>query len=282
MDLAQRFMMRYLKGHAAINLVEANMKPVVVPIDGVLDLHTFSPGDLKDLMQDYIDACRDAGILDLRVIHGKGSGVMRKRVQSLLAKDPRVNAFQDAPPEAGGWGATLVKLKSVWCPDRCRPIYRKETLSMLKKIISGGQTGVDRAALDVAMRLGIAHGGWVPKGRLAEDGVVPPHYQLQEMPTDEYQARTEKNVLDSEGTLLISRGSPTGGTDYTRKMALKHGKQLLHIDLSLGQKMSDAGSLIASWVEMNRIETLNVAGPRASNDPSIYIDAVNIMTHALQ
>jgi len=113
MDLAQRLLMRYLKWHATINRVETNMKPVVFPIDGVLDLHTFSPGDLKDLLQDYIDACRDAGILDLRVIHGKGSGVLRKRVQSLLAKDPRVKSFQDAPPEAGGWGATLVKLKSV-------------------------------------------------------------------------------------------------------------------------------------------------------------------------
>jgi hypothetical protein len=153
---------------------------------------------------------------------------------------------------------------------------------MLKKIISGGQTGVDRAALDVAMRMGIAHGGGIPKGRLTEDGPLPIDYQLQEMPTEAYDARTEKNVIDSDGTLIISRGRPTGGTDFTRKMALKHGKQLLHIDLSLGQRASDAGSLIASWVEMNRIETLNVAGPRASHDPAIYMDTVNIMTHALQ
>ena len=153
---------------------------------------------------------------------------------------------------------------------------------MLKKIISGGQTGVDRAALDVAMRLGIAHGGWVPKGRLAEDGTVPVHYQLRETTSGDYETRTEKNVLDSDGTLIISRGSPTGGTDYTRKMALKHGKQLLHIDLSLGQRPADAGSLVASWIEMNRVETLNVAGPRASHDPAIYMDAINIMTHALQ
>ena len=153
---------------------------------------------------------------------------------------------------------------------------------MLRKIISGGQTGVDRAALDVAMRLGMPHGGWIPKGRLTEEGPLPPHYQLEEMPTDAYEARTEKNVLESDGTLLISRGSPTGGTDYTRRMALKHGKQLLHIDLSLGQRPSDAASLIASWIEMNRIETLNVAGPRASGDPGIYMDAVHILTHLLQ
>ena len=153
---------------------------------------------------------------------------------------------------------------------------------MLRKIISGGQTGVDRAALDVAMRLGKPHGGWIPKGRLAEDGPLPAHYQLQEMPTEAYEDRTEKNVLDADGTLLISRGSPSGGTDYTRRMALKHGKQLLHIDLNLGQSPADAASLIASWIEMNRIETLNVAGPRASGDPAIYMDAVNILTHLLQ
>jgi len=153
---------------------------------------------------------------------------------------------------------------------------------MLRKIISGGQTGVDRAALDVAIRMGIPHGGWIPKGRLTEDGTLPPHYHLQEMPDEAYEARTEKNVLESDGTLIISRGSPTGGTDYTRQMVLKHGKQMLHIDLSLGQRPSDAGSLIASWIEMNRIETLNVAGPRASHDSAIYMDAVNILTHMLQ
>jgi DNA-nicking Smr family endonuclease len=87
------------------------MDPVVVPIDGILDLHTFAPGDLKNLMQDYIDACLDSGIYDLRIIHGKGSGVLRARVRSLLAKDPRVEAFKNAPAEAGGWGATRVTLK---------------------------------------------------------------------------------------------------------------------------------------------------------------------------
>ena len=153
---------------------------------------------------------------------------------------------------------------------------------MLKKIISGGQTGVDRAALDVAMRLGIAHGGWVPKGRLAEDGPLLSYYQLEEMPSEDYAARTEKNVVASDGTLIISRGQPTGGTDYTRRMALKHGKQLLHIDLAMGQQPSTAGSLIVSWIQMNHIEILNVAGPRASSDPAIYSDAATILAHALQ
>lgn len=153
---------------------------------------------------------------------------------------------------------------------------------MLKKIISGGQTGVDQAALDTAMRVGIAHGGWVPKGRLTEAGPLSPVYHMQEIPSEDYAARTEKNVQEADGTLIISRGRPTGGTDYTRKMALKHGKQLLHIDLSMGQKASALGSLIASWIEMNRIETINVAGPRASNDPAIYDDASQILAHALK
>jgi hypothetical protein len=150
---------------------------------------------------------------------------------------------------------------------------------MLKKIVSGGQTGVDRAALDAAIRRGIPHGGWIPKGRLTEDGPLPERYHLDEMPTDSYPERTEKNVLDSDGTLIISRGAPQGGTDYTRKMALRHGKQMLHIDLSLHTNCLDAASLVSSWPRINNIETLNVAGPRASKDPEIYNEVLALLTH---
>ena len=104
---------------------------------------------------------------------------------------------------------------------------------MITQIISGGQTGADRAALDVAIKLGIPHGGWIPKGRKTENGPLPVIYQLQEMPTDSYPARTEQNVIDSDGTFIFSRGKLTGGTDYTRQITLKHKKQLLGIDLSL-------------------------------------------------
>lgn len=152
----------------------------------------------------------------------------------------------------------------------------------LKKIVSGGQTGVDQAALDTAIRLGIDHGGWVPKGRLTEAGPLASNYKMKEIPSADYPQRTEQNVIDSDGTLLICRGAPTGGTDYTRKMALKHGKQLLHIDLSMGQKPSQAASLIASWIEMNHIEVLNVAGPRASGDPTIYDAVAEILEWALK
>ena len=95
---------------------------------------------------------------------------------------------------------------------------------LISKIISGGQTGADRAALDVAIELGISHGGWIPKGRKTERGPLPAKYQLTEMPTDSYPKRTEQNVVDSDGTLIISHGELTGGSDYTRMMAAKHGK----------------------------------------------------------
>ena len=96
---------------------------------------------------------------------------------------------------------------------------------MITRIISGGQTGADRAALDVAIKLSIPHGGWIPKGRKTEDGTLPEQYQLQEMTTASYPKRTEQNVIDSDGTLIIARGKLTGGTDLTRQMTLKHKKQ---------------------------------------------------------
>jgi DNA-nicking Smr family endonuclease len=90
---------------------EIAMDPVVVPIDGLLDLHTFVPGEINGLMDEYINACLEAHIFDLRIIHGKGKGIMRSRVKSLLERDPRVGTISDAPAEDGGWGATLVTLK---------------------------------------------------------------------------------------------------------------------------------------------------------------------------
>ena len=92
------------------------------------------------------------------------------------------------------------------------------------KIISGGQTGADRAALDFAIKHNIPHGGWMPKGRKAEDGPLPDRYQLEEMPTASHRARTEQNVIDSDGTVIISHGILTGGSAYTAKMARKHSR----------------------------------------------------------
>lgn len=86
------------------------MEPVEIPIDGVLDLHTFAPKELPDLLQDYVALCREKGILELRIIHGKGQGIQKARVHALLSRNPMVSEFRDAPPESGGWGATMVTL----------------------------------------------------------------------------------------------------------------------------------------------------------------------------
>ncbi|NNF98103.1 MAG: Smr/MutS family protein [Desulfobacteraceae bacterium] len=91
------------------------MEPVIVPITDELDLHTFLPRDIPDLIEDYVAECVKKHIYTVRIIHGKGSGVLKKRVQSLLKKNPLVHSIKDAPPESGGWGASVVKLKS--CPS---------------------------------------------------------------------------------------------------------------------------------------------------------------------
>jgi len=88
------------------------VQPVKMPIEDILDLHTFKPKDIPDLLVDYFAACINEGIYSVRIVHGKGRGILKKRVQGLLKKNPMVKSFQDAPLEAGGWGATLVELKS--------------------------------------------------------------------------------------------------------------------------------------------------------------------------
>jgi hypothetical protein len=140
---------------------------------------------------------------------------------------------------------------------------------MIEKIISGGQTGADRAALDVAIELGILHGGWIPKGRKTEDGRLPAEYRLLETNSIDYSQRTELNVLDSDGTLIVSHGKLTGGSALTQELARKHRQPCLVVDLNLVSD-SKAVEIITSWIDVREIKTLNVAGPRASKDPKIY------------
>jgi hypothetical protein len=139
----------------------------------------------------------------------------------------------------------------------------------ITKIISGGQTGADRAALDFAIKHNIPYGGWVPKGRTTEDGTLPEKYQLQEMPIPDYSKRTEQNVLDSDGTLIVSHALLTGGSALTENLAEKHGKPCVHIDLSK-VAMRKAALIVNIWIQRYKIKVLNVAGPRASKDPKIY------------
>lgn len=102
---------------------------------------------------------------------------------------------------------------------------------MLQKIISGGQTGADQAGLDVAIKHNILHGGAIPKGRMAEDGVLPEKYNLIEMTTKSYPKRIEKNVVDSDGTVIFTHGKLTGGSLLTRKKAVEHDKPVIHLGL---------------------------------------------------
>ena len=145
------------------------------------------------------------------------------------------------------------------------------------KIVSGGQTGVDRAALDVALALGIPCGGWCPHGRLAEDGVIPAHYPLAETPSADYDQRTEWNVRDSDGTLILTIGEPTSGTAFTVACAEKYRKPHLVVKLDApGNPQS-----VSDWIATHRIETLNVAGPRLSAQPEAYRLAVEFLRKVL-
>jgi hypothetical protein len=137
---------------------------------------------------------------------------------------------------------------------------------LLIKVISGGQTGVDRAALDAAMASGVAVGGWCPKGRKAEDGIIPAAYPLTETPGSSYPVRTTWNVRDSDGTLVLRRGEASRGTVLT--MARARGlKKPLHV-LDLG--LPSAPAAVVDWIRQHSIQVLNVAGPRESESPGIY------------
>jgi hypothetical protein len=135
----------------------------------------------------------------------------------------------------------------------------------VRRIISGGQTGVDRGALDAAIFLGIDHGGWCPRGRLAEDGLIPSRYELTETDSAKYPVRTAQNVIDSDGTLILYAGELQGGTSLTLRLAKEHGKPCLAIDLA--GPLDTA--LACGWIAEHAIAVLNVAGPRESSAPGI-------------
>ena len=134
-----------------------------------------------------------------------------------------------------------------------------------KKIISGGQAGVDRAALDAAITFDIPHGGWCPRGRIAEDGRIPDRYRLMETDSSDYAVRTEQNVLDADATLILCRGEPRGGTLLTIRLAQRHGRPHRVVDLDRPARPED----VCDWLSANEVDLLNVAGPRESQSPGI-------------
>ncbi len=139
----------------------------------------------------------------------------------------------------------------------------------INRIISGGQTGADQAALDCAMALKLEYGGWLPPGRMTERGSLASKYIMQVMARGGYPQRTRKNVEEADGTLIVSHGPLTGGSALTAKLARQQGKSCLHIDLD-HLPVAEHVKEIQNWLNTNDILTLNVAGPRASSDPRIY------------
>jgi hypothetical protein len=149
-------------------------------------------------------------------------------------------------------------------------------------IVSGGQTGVDRAAWDVAIEVGLPIGGWVPKGRLAEDGAIAQRYTgLREAESADPAMRTVLNVRDSDATLIFSHGPLTGGSRLTFETAGRLRRPVLHVDLS-NTTDAEAVTAVRAWLLGVRPEILNVAGPRASGDASAGERAAAVLRELLQ
>jgi hypothetical protein len=148
---------------------------------------------------------------------------------------------------------------------------------MTLEIVSGGQTGVDRAALDAAREAGVACGGWCPRGRRAEDGAIPAHYPLRETPETDPAQRTAWNARDADATLALVRGEARGGTALAVERAAALGRPVLVLDLAAAPRAED----VLAWIESANVTRLNVAGPRESEAPGIYGEALAVLRAVL-
>jgi hypothetical protein len=152
---------------------------------------------------------------------------------------------------------------------------------MINTIISGGQTGADRAAFDVALAWGIPIRGWVPRGRLSEDRAIPDRYSnLRETDSSDPAERTRLNVRDVDGGLIVSHGKLSGGSLLAAETAAHLGRPLLHLDLA-SMSLADAVRTAAAWVRSHRIHDLGVGGPRASDDPEIHAATAMLLSGLL-
>ena len=143
----------------------------------------------------------------------------------------------------------------------------------VEKIVSGGQTGVDRAALDAAIELGIPHGGWCPKGRICEAGVIDAKYLLTELSSPDYAARTLKNVQDSDGTLVLYFDKLRGGTALTCRLARQNNKPLCRVRINAPVSFLQ----VVDWLQQHQIRVLNIAGPRGSSHPDVEATARTVL-----
>jgi len=152
-------------------------------------------------------------------------------------------------------------------------------MKQVTKIVSGGQTGADRAGLDAAIAVGLVYGGWCPKGRKAEDGVIPANYELQETTSADYLRRTDWNARDSDGTVIFAmKPKLSGGTLKTVSFAEKHGRPLVVIT---PESLPSPSEALSAWLSDNRIGVLNVAGPRGSKEPLVHGFAFSVLTKVL-
>lgn len=172
--------------------------------------------------------------------------------------------------DAGALAKTVIMIRNYKRLRRGYMRFGEPERHTVTKIISGGQTGVDRAALDAARRRGVATGGYCPKGRRAEDGTIPADYgELIELATPDYPTRTRRNVAAADATLILTRGRLAGGSAYTAQVARRLGKPTLIVDLGHRPRIA----VVHAWLAVHRVQVLNVAGPRESKAPGIYQDA---------
>jgi hypothetical protein len=190
--------------------------------------------------------------------------------EGLRVSDPTAPEFQGSyePPEP--YGLSWHKFQGT------TPVVGQ----IFGRIVSGGQTGADRAALDFAISHQIPHAGWCPMGRLAADGPLGPQYQLQETESGGYRQRTKRNVRDSDATLILNTGELDGGSLQTLRFAQVMGKpyrvfQLDHVDQEAVARQ------VVEWLTHDQVVTLNVAGPREEKRPGIYALALSILSLCL-
>jgi len=163
--------------------------------------------------------------------------------------------------------------------------YRMSTATLsvtLKRVVSGGQTGVDRGALDAALGVDFPCGGWVPGDRTAEDGVISDRYPLMPLPYGNYRQRTRLNVVDSDGTAILYEGSMSGGTRLTRDLCELVNRPCILVSVRETPDPNAAAEAVLKFIEDNNIATLNVAGPRASGWTEGYAFSLAVISQVIE